>query len=236
MKRLVLSLILLIFAPVCFGSEPPEFIKELQGHLQYTEYEEDYDPKNIYLEPESVHFINIREPQRITSKALDLNEVNFNVVNPVLYKSSALFSQEQSVRPFSANISEKRNNVTFGTEYGSYLYDAEINYTTGVYTKIDKDRFALTMSVRADTGNNYSYYDDRILIAPEIKLTERLSLLEIMQSNVKQTYQKHELVLRYNPRLRNNYNDLFFELGAGQTFREQNYVKSTIRFSTRFNL
>lgn len=238
MKYLRLALILiLLFSPKSFADNSPEFIKQLRGHLEYNEtYDEDYNPNYVYLEPETKNFINITQPQKIGSKALNLKKSDFSVFNSNLKNASAFSGQEYAIGSKYGYISETIGKWTFGTEYDSSIDDAEITYMTGVYTKLDGKHLALTVSARTETGNSYSRYTDKFVIAPEWKITKRLSLLDIAQTDVKQTTQKNEVVLRYNPKLPNNYNDLFLELGAGQTFHNQDLVKSSIRFSTKFKL
>lgn len=235
MRYLKILVIFLIFlSPCCFADESPAFIKQLRGHLEYNENIEDFDSKNIYLEPEKKKFINIAQPQIIHSKALKLKGPDFDIFNSDLSKVSVFNRQEHAIKGMYGGVSETYGKFTFGTEYDSFIDDAEMVYKTGVFTRIDGKRTALTLTARTETGNSYSNYSDKIVIAPELKLTKRLSLLDIAQTDVKQTTQKNEIVLRYNPKLKNNYNDLFLEVGAGQTYREQDFVKSSLRFSTRF--
>lgn len=235
MKFLKLLIVLLIFLlPCCYADENSDFIKQLQGHLEYNENVEKSGSKNIYLEPEKRIFINISEPQSINSKTLKINKPNFDIFNSDINQVSVFNRQEHAIRGLYGGVSETYGKFTFGTEYNSFIDDAEMVYTTGVFTRIDGKRTALTLTARTETGNSYSSYSDKIVIAPELKLTKRLSLLDVAQTDMKQTTQKNEIVLRYNPKLRNNYNDLFLEVGAGQTYREQNFVKSSLRFSTRF--
>lgn len=235
---LILILILLLFAtPKSFANESPEFIRQLRGYLEYTQdFEEDYNPNYIYLVPEKRKFINITQPQKIGSKSMNLKKTDFSVFNSDLKKAYVFSGQEYSINPEYGRVSETFGKWTFGTEYDSSIDDAEMTYMTGVYARLDGKHAALTVSARTETGSNYSNYNDKLVIAPEFKITKRLSLLDIAQTDVKQSIQKNEIVLRYNPKLKNNYNDLFFELGAGQTYHNQDFVKSSVRFSTRFKL
>jgi hypothetical protein len=225
----------MLLSSVCYAQDSPDFIKELRGHLEYNETMEDYNPDYVYLEPDNKKFINISEPQSISSKPLNLQNKNFNVFDSKIKETSSFSGQEHDIRAVYGSISETHGKISFGTEYGSYLDDGEINYTTGVYTKFNGKHAALKLAVKTETGNSYAFYNDKIVIAPEWKITKRLSLVDVLQTDIKQVSQKNELVLRYNPKIKNHIDNLFLELGAGQTFREQNYVKSSIRFSTRFN-
>ncbi len=229
---------ILVFAQGAFASDSPEFIKELRGHIEYNDgFDEDYNPNYVYLEPDTQKFINISQPQRIGSKTMNLKKGNFSVFDSSTVRNASAFTgQEYAIKSKYGRVSETFGKFTLGTEYDSSIDDGEMTYMTGVYTKINGKHFALTLSARTETGNAYSYYSDKLVVAPEWKITKRLSLLDIAQTDVKQTSQKNEIVLRYNPKLPNNYDDLFLELGAGQTYREQEYVKSSIRFSTRFKL
>lgn len=237
MKYLKFILILtILIMPKCFANESPEFIKELRGHLEYNEeINDDYNPNYIYLEPETKNFINISQPQSISSKSMNLKKDNFSVFNSGLKNSSAFARQEYAIKTQSGELAENYGNFTFGTKYYSAIYDGEMTYTTGIYTRIDGKHTALTITANTETGNSYSNYSDYLIIAPEWKISKQLSLLNTIKTDIRQLSQKSEIVLRYKPKIK-RYNDLFLELGVSQTYREQEYVKSSIRFSTGFKL
>ena len=236
MKKLIYIIVFIfILCPKSIAQDSPDFIKELHGYVEYNQNNEQDDPRNIYLEPEAKKFINISQPQSIKSNSLNLKKNNFEVFSSDMSKISAFTSrQEHIINSKHGSTAHTFRNITFGTEYDSSLDDGEITYMTGIYTKFDSKRAALTLSARTETGNAFSYYTDKIVIAPELKLTNRLSILDIAQTDTKQVSQKNEIVLRYNPKIKNHTDDLFFELGAGNSYREMEYVKSSIRFSTKF--
>lgn len=230
---LIFFIILNFFSPKAFCEE--NFITELKGHLEYVENEDRQieEDNAVHLEPDSLKLINISQPQKIKSDSLGLEKKNFDVFNPTVSKA-LYYNSERSVRPIYGGISKQSGNFTFGTEYDSYIDSAEMYRTTAIYSRYDREKFAITISASKGTGDSFSYFDNRLILAPELKITNRLSLIEKLQSDEKQSFKKHELVLRYNPKIKSHTDDIFLELGAGQTFRDNEYVKSSIRFSTKF--
>ena len=233
-QKVLLLLLILILSPKCFADDS-NFIQQLRGHLEYNEEVEELDSNSIYLEPEAKKYINLTQPQSIKSKSLNLNNPDFSIFSSNMQKASTFSEQEYNIKSIYGDLSENYGKFTIGTKYGSYIDDGEINYMTGIYTKIDGKRLALTLAAQTQTGSSYSHYTDKIIIAPELKLTDRLSLLDIIKTDMLQTSQNNRIVLRYNPKLKNHNDDLFLEFGAENTYREQEYVKSSIIFSTRFN-
>lgn len=120
--------------------------------------------------------------------------------------------------------------------YDSSLGSAQVNYSTGLFTKYEGKHFALSTAFSKNTNCNYDSYSDKFFIIPELKLTRRLSLLDVMQTDVNQINKSNELVLRYTPHFKKHPDDVQFEFGAGQSFYEDTYINSSVRFSTKFRL
>jgi len=219
-----------------FTDEPPqENNVELQGFVQYNEPEREQEA--LYLEPVETQKVNFSKPKRFDSKSLISGPQRpiFTPIQDELSAASKFSSQEYSVRPVSTSYSRKFGKFSFGTTYDSSLSSASTNYSTGIFSKYEGKHFAFTSGFVKDTNINSDSFNDKIYIAPELKLTKNLSFLDIMQTDVNQIDKKNEFVLRYTPHLKKYADDVQFELGAGQSFYEANYVKSSVHFSTRFN-
>lgn len=253
-KILLLLLILIIGIQPCFAQEENEedidsyFTEEPQvtqtpefhGYLEYNEEARQVEPEqeSIYLEPINVKSINISQPKKIESKSLisNMKKPVFDPIQDQLNAVSKFSSQEYNVKPISTSYGKKIGRMTFGTMYDSSLSGGAQSDTTGLFTKYDGKYFALSAAFSKSSNYNSADYSDKVYFAPELKLTKRLSLLDVMQTDVNQINKKNELVLRYTPHLKKYADDVQFELGAGQSYYDDSYVKSSVRFSTRFKL
>lgn len=254
MKKILLLILILIFGmQVCLAegeieedinsyfAEEPEQTTELQGSLEYNQpaEEQEIEQNAVNLEiPVNYNAINITKPQKIESKSLisGSKKPTFHPIQDELEAASKFSTQEYDVKPVSTRYSKKFGKFSFGTMYDSSLGSAQVNYSTGLFTKYEGKFFALSTAFSKNTNCNYDSYSDKFYIVPELKLTKRLSLLDVMQTDVNQINKSNELVLRYTPHFKKYADDVQFELGAGQSFYEDSYVKSSIRFSTRFKL
>lgn len=211
----------------------------LQGFLEFNEPSELESEKNaVHLDSGDISKnINFTNPKKIISKSLlGSKKPIFTPMGSELSAASRFSSQEYMINPISTSYSQKVGKFTFGTVYNASLDSASTNYTTSVFSKFEGKRFAFSTAFAKDTNLNESTFGDKIYIIPELKLTKRLSLLNVMQTDVNQINKKSEMVLRYTPNLKNRADDVQFEVGAGQTFYNDDYVKSSLRFSTKFKL
>lgn len=209
---------------------------ELHGYLQYNDQEPQQEA--IQLEPVETAHVNFSEPKKIGAKSLisGTKKPTFHPIQDELESASKFATQEYNIKPVSTSYVQKVGHVSFGTMYDSSLDSASVNYSTGVFTKIEGKYFAIKTAFSKSTNSNYNAYNDTIYFAPELKLTKRLSFLDIMQTDVYQINKKNELVLRYTPHFKKHEDDVQLEFGAGQSFYQDNYVNSSVRFSTRFKL
>lgn len=254
-KILSLALILFLTAQICFATEEseedidsyfqeePEQSTQLNGYLEYNQKAEEQKEENaIELNTKGTVGINISKPQKVNSKSLLSNykAPNFNPIQDKIDAISSLVNKDYDIRPVSTSYSKNVGKFSFGTTYNSFIDSARTNYSTTVFTKYEGKRFALStaFSKSADNNstNNMNYTNDTFYIAPELKLTKRLSLLNVMQTDVEQINKKNEVVLRYTPHFKKYADDVQFEIGAGQSFYNDTYTESTLRFSTKFKL
>ncbi len=210
----------------------------LHGFLEYSDIENEQTEENaIYLEQANIPTINFKEPLKDTSKPKKaIKKPTFYAFKEFDTKASKFSTSEYQIKPVSATLSHKKGFFTIGTSYDSFLDSAEINYSTTLFTRFDSKKFAITTGFTRDTGNDFSSFKNKLYIAPEIKLTKRLSLIDIMQTDLEQISKKNELVLRYRPNLKKRADEVQFELGTAQTFYNNDYVKTSIKFSTKFKL
>lgn len=221
------------------NQEPaPEQVAKLEGYLEYNEAESGFEQNAVYFDGSDVASrINFSSPRKMTSKSLlGAKKPVFTPMGNEITAASRFSSQEYLINPVSTSYSQKFGNVTFGTVYDSSLDSASTSYTTSVFSKIEGRFFALRTAFAKDTNVNENTFGDKIYVIPELKLTKRLSLLNVWQSDVNQINKKSEVVLRYSPNLKHYADDVQFEIGVGQSFYNDDYVKSSLRFSTKFRL
>ena len=219
---------------------------QINGFVEYDEQEERPEEPQDELEenavlltqPDMVKNINFSAPKKMNSNSLlGAKKPTFQPLSRGLETAASKFStQEYAINPVSTSYSHKVGKFSFGTMYDSTLDSASAYYSTGVFSKYEGNRFALSTSFARSTNLNDDGFSSKIYISPELKITKRLSLLNVMQTDVNQINKKTELVLRYKPHFKKYADDVQFELGAGQSFYQDNYVKSSVRFSTKFKL
>lgn len=210
---------------------------ELNGYVQYNSNQE--EATAIHLEPVETKTINFSQPKKVDSSAPDgFKKPTFHPIETNALESASKFStQEYDISPVSTSYGKKLGRFTFGTMYNSSVgSSASASYSTGLFSKYEGKHFALNAIYSKSTNSNYDSYDDKFSFAPELKLTKRLSLLDVMQTDAYRINTSNELVLRYTPHMKKYADDVQFELGAGQSYYDANYINSSIRFSTRFKL
>ena len=254
MKKILLLLLILILGfQTClaqgeneedidsyFNVEPQP--QELHGYLEYNqnEQQQDLEQEAVYLQPMTAQSINISQPRKIESKSLvsNMKKPTFQPMQDELKAASKFASQEYNIAPVSTSYGRKIGKMSFGTMYDSSLDSGSGSQSnsTGIFAKYEGRYFALSTAFSKNTNYNFADYSDKVYFAPELKLTKRLSLLDVMQTDVNQINKKNELVLRYTPHFKKYADDVQLELGAGQSFYDDSYVNSSVRFSTRFKL
>jgi hypothetical protein len=214
---------------------------ELHGHLEYNNSADSYQNEAIpiYLEDKTIiKSITFTKPEKIESRSLipSYKAPTFQPIKNNLETASKFTAQEYDIKPISTSYSEKIGNFTFGTKYDSFLYSAQLNYSTGIFGQYEGKRFALSSAFLKNTNSNYTSYNDSFYIAPEIKLTKRLSFIDLIKSDVNQISKSNMFLLRYTPHLKKHDDNIQLELGAGQYYYQDNYIKSSVNFATRFKL
>lgn len=210
---------------------------KLNGYLEYTQMEQEPEEEAIELEPPGTAQVNFSKPKSVRANSLIPMDKKplFSPMQNRLEAASKFSTQEYNIKPVSTTYSQKFGQFSFGTTYDSSLDSARASYTTGVFTKYEGKYLAVSTMFTKNT-KDYDAYSDKIYFIPELKLTKRLSLLDVMQTDVFQINKKNEVVLRYTPHMKKYADDVQFEVGVGQSFYQDDYLNSSIRFSSRFKL
>ena len=109
--------------------------------------------------------------------------------------------------------------------------------SSGVFYKYKYKRFSITTSYLKTVNSTNNTYNDNFYVAPELELNQYFSLKEILSEDTVKRRKKAELVLSINPFGNKDTDRLRFELGASQTYDDNNNLfKSQFKFSTNFKL
>ena len=199
----------------------------LKGYTQYVE-----DTSKIHLKDENNNFIlNIKEPQKISSsKGLNLKKQT----KPTLTYTDA----EYVIAPNSIKSSSKIGNFTIGAMYKNEVDNiAMLETETGLFTKYEKSRFALSSTVKKSLNTTYAQDYNTVSVAPELKLNNYMSLKNVLSADITRNRRASEVVFQLNPYGQKDTDRLMLELGAKQTFYLDNDTSKTqFSFSTIFKL
>ena len=215
---------------------------ELHGFLEYNQNQEQQGVEEEAIGLDSSvkqKNINFEHPKKFEQKSLFSNSAKVPIFTPIqdkLESASRFSTQEYDIKPVSTSYSRKYGKFKFGTMYDASLDSTRVSHSTAFFTKYEGKHFGFAGGFSKSTTDNYDGFSDKFYIAPELKITRRLSLLDVMKTDVAQINKSNEFVLRYTPNFKRRADEVQFELGAGQSFFNDNYVKSSIRFSTNFKL
>ena len=199
----------------------------LKGYAQYVE-----DSNAIYLKDENNNFVlNIKSPQKISaSKGLNLSSTNRNI--------QRYTDAEYQIAPNSIKTTDKIGDFTLGALYGNEVDNiAMLETETGLFTKYEKNRFAVSSSVKKSLNTTYAQDYNTISITPELKLNNYISLKSTLKADVTRNRRSSELKFSFNPFGKKDKDKLIFEAGAKQTyFVNSGAVKTQVNFSAIFKL
>jgi len=233
MKRLLLIILINLFFTSTVGFSEDACL--LNG---YVVFDDNLD-KTIYLDDEIEkptikldNYLTIKPISGITKHAADL-----------MNKRSALSSQidepeYKRIAPMLYGITEKNNYFSFGTLYSSNIdrSSSQIEHMANIYTKLDFKYGSFSTTYSAITENFSDLPYRSIILSPEIKLSNSLSLVDNFQVYLGRQRKRNELVLRYTPHFSKYAEHVFLEFGGGQTFYETGITSTFLKFNTKFKL
>lgn len=218
--------------------DEPEQTQELHGYLEYNQQEPlQKEEDSIYLDNKGTVGINFTKPQKIDSSSLSINtkKSNFHPIQDEMERVSNFSNQSYDIRPVNTSFSQQYGKFRIGTNYGGSLGSSQMAYSTSVFARYEGKHAAFRTAILKKIDNN-SENSNNLLVSPELKLTKRLSLLDVWQTDANQINKSNDVVLRYTPHFRRYADDIQFDVGAGQSFYEDAYIKSSIYFNTTFKL
>ena len=200
----------------------------LKGYAEYME-----DANTIHLKDDNNNFVlNLKVPQKISaSKGMDLQDA-------INSKRMARYSDADNIAPNSVRTASKKGDFTFGALYGNEVDSiAMLESETGLFTKYEKSRFALSTTYKKNLNTTYNQFYDTISLAPEFKLNNYMSIKNEYKADLTRNRKSGALIFSFNPFGQKDSDRMRLELGAKQTIYEDNVTtKTEFSFSTQFKL
>lgn len=198
----------------------------------YAEYIEDRD--TIYLKDDDNNFvINLKVPQKITaSKGLDL--ASHTRANQI----SKHTNTEYNIAPKSVISSSTKGDFTIGALYENEVDNiAMLESETGLFTRYEKDKFAVSSSFKKSLNTTYAQDYNTISVTPELKLNSYISLKNKLSADITRNRRSTELIFSLNPFGKKDKDRMLLEAGAKQTYYvDTGENKTQLNFSATFKL
>ncbi len=202
----------------------------LQG---YASYDEDSDEDAISLEDtlDVYQAIKIKTPAKVGSK-----KYYAGIHTPTSLYSS-LNTAEYSIAPVNGTSYAKKNGFSAGTMFNQGIDYAELEQTTGVFSRYESKYFAISTAYAKTVNTTNNNYNDNFYLAPELIINQYFSLKEVLSADIAKNRKKIETILSINPFGNKDSDRLRFELGTSATYDDTNaLMKSQFKFSTKFKL
>ena len=150
---------------------------------------------------------------------------------------SKLNSMEYSIRPISNTNYKSKNGFTAGATYDQEIDTAELEQSTGVFSRYDTRHFGIYTAFQRTLNSTNSNYNDNVYFSPEFKLNQYFTLKQILSADITRNRKKAEFVISINPFGNKDNDRLRIDLGANATYDDSNsLLKNQIKFSTKFKL
>lgn len=201
----------------------------LKGYAEYIE-----DSEAIYLKDDNDNFvINLKTPQKITaSKGLDLAS------HARTKEISKHTNTEYNIAPKSVISSSTKGNFTIGALYENEVDNiAMLESETGLFTRYEKDKFAVSSSFKKSLNTTYAQDYNTISVTPELKLNSYISLKNKLTADITRNRRSSELIFSLNPFGKKDTDRMLLEAGAKQTYyADTGENKTQLNFSATFKL
>ena len=205
----------------------------LKGYAEYVDATETVFLRNGVG---TDYVLNIREPKIIAARSLINRKEE---TSPFIRKNSMFGKYNQEEYDISASKVQSFGKVggfSFGSSYSSKISSvSQLEQETDLFTRYEYRNFALNSSFRKTHATANGFISDSVNVIPEIKLNSFFTIRDIYKSDITNNRTSNEVVLVINPFGRSDKDRVNFELGAGQTYDQNNVLmKTNLRFSTQF--
>lgn len=202
----------------------------LQGYAEYFDDEENSITLDI---PENEYIaLNIQKPTVIEGKYF-----GYLQYSPSLFENnySKFNSSEYSIEPISGTSSKKMGGFSAGATYYQGIDYGELEQSSGIFTRYQYKNLALSTSYTKTVNTTNNNYNDNFYIIPELRLNQYITIKNVLSADTAKKRKKAEVVLSFNPFGNRDYDRLRIELGASETFNEENYsLKNQFKFTTNY--
>ena len=202
----------------------------LHGYAEYFDDEENAIsldlPENEYL------VLNIKKPVAIEGKYFGYLQSSPSLFdnNYTKYNGS-----EYSISPISGSSSKSVGGFSAGATYSQGIDYGELEQSSGIFTKYQYKRFAISTSYAKTVNTTNNTYNDNFYIMPELRLSQYFTIKNILSADTVKKRKKAEIVLSVNPFGNKDYDRLRLEFGASGTYDEvNNAFKNQLKFSTMY--
>lgn len=203
----------------------------LKGYAQYNEEEENAIP--LVLKDNEIAVILLKKPAPVEGKFFGSLKPSDSLFDNIytMYNGS-----EYNIAPISGKTSrELGGGFSAGTTYSQGIDYGELEQSSGIYTKYQYKKFALSTSYLKTVNSTNNNYNDNFYIIPELKLNQYITLKNILSADTTKKRKKAEIVISINPLGNKDIDRILFEFGANGTYDETNNVlKNQFKFTTNF--
>ncbi len=204
----------------------------LKGYASYDEGEEE---DGIGLSDLKLLTLNIKQPVKVEAKPFSNLKTGESLYENIYTRFNG---SEYEITPVSnMHTSKNYGGFTTGTSYEQEISYGELEQTSGVFSRYEYKRFALTTSYAKTVNTTNNNYNDKFSFAPEVKLNQYLTLKNKFSADTVKKRKKAEVILSVNPFGKRDYDRLKFDFGASETYDEvSNTFWNRFEFNTTFKL
>lgn len=223
MKK-ILSVLLIINTLIC-----PAFSYEMDL--------EDYFTPEELSSPDAVD-VDFSTPSVKTKKNKQIKSESYNyAVNDEKTLSPQNYYKYQNDNPYASKSTsftreKKHGNFTLGTKYDSTFSPDNLDQTSTLFTKYNKQKFSFSTAYKNGTFTPLSQQGKGTLyFSPEYKLNNHVSIQNIYSTSFLDKNSKNEFVFSLTPFKDDRMN---FNVGASQIYSENSApTRSQLNFSTK---
>ncbi|MBR2525790.1 hypothetical protein IKE67_04935 [bacterium] len=204
---------------------------KLKGRVEYDE------EGTLFLDTDDVEKLNLKVyvPKKYPKKSV-LSEQDIFTKAEEQRKLNVKPVDEYLISPISSSLEYKYGKFSYGTTFGTDIDTAQLEYRTKLFVRYDNKIFGLMGAVGKDAYTSSGTQMSSLYLAPEIKLSKGLTLVDTFKVNPDYEKYQNDIFLRYSPKIKNSRDIFYIEAGVGQTSYhnsgEQLYQFSV---STKFN-
>lgn len=202
----------------------------LHGYAEFFDDEENTVvldlPENEYL------VLHIKKPVAVEGKYFGYLQYSPSLFNNNYSKYNGT---EYSIAPVSGTTEKKVGGFSAGATYSQGIDYGELEQSSGIFTKYQYKKFAISTSYAKTVNTTNNNYNDNFYIIPELRLSQYFAIKNILSADTVKKRKKAEIILSINPFGKRDYDRLRLEFGASKTYDEiNNAFKNQLKFSTMY--